>query len=242
MNATFGAPANFPSSGSPNKTNMGGMGDMPPINQGGLGGSKISASQMLSGGMPCKFELTMEFFCCFFFTFIIYFLVFAFVPYDGLITKILEFIRDVAKKFTDFLYTLIPNPVKKAASRLFPKFVVKFFRETLPNLLSKKSEELMTPLKKKLQKIKDETDKRINGERKRVGKNKDFISQIMLYYNEQYLIIKAKLTVLWEKFKDKIIPALIISFIYYIIWLIFFKIIPVIFKYLINVAQQFKQP
>ena len=239
MDATFGVPANVYSSGTPYKRSMSGM---PPINRGGLGGSKISASQMLSGGMPCKFELTMEFFCCFFFTFIIYFIVFAFVPYDGLITKILEFIRDVAKKFTDFLYTLIPNPVKKAASRLFPKFVVKFFRETLPNLLSKKSEELMTPLKKKLQKIKDDTDKRINGERKRVGKNKDFISQIMLYYNEQYLIIKAKLTVLWEKFKDKIIPALIISFIYYIIWLIFFKIIPVIFKYLINVAQQFKQP
>ena len=101
MNANFGVPANFYSSGIPHKTSMG---SMPPINQGGLGGSKISASQMLSGGMPCKFELTMEFFCCFFFTFIIYFIVFAFVPYDGFITKILEFIRDITKKFTDFLY------------------------------------------------------------------------------------------------------------------------------------------
>jgi len=216
--------------------------EIPPINQGGLGGSKISASQMLSGGMPCKFELLMEFFCCFFFTFIIYFIVFAFVPYDGFITKILEFIRDVTKKFTDFLYTLIPEPVKKAASRLFPKFIVKFFKETLPNLLSKKSEELTTPLKKKLQKIKDDIDKKINGEKKKLGKNKDFISQLMLYYNEQYLLIKGKLTALWEKFKDKIVPALIMSFIYYIIWFTFLKIIPTILKYLINVAQQFKQP
>ena len=239
MNANFGVPANFYSSGTPYKTSMGGM---PPVNEGGLGGSKISASQMLSGGMPCKFELLMEFFCSFFFTFIIYFIVFAFVPYDGFITKILEFIRDVTKKFTDFLYTLIPEPVKKAASRLFPKFIVKFFKETLPKLLSKKSEELTTPLKKKLQKIKDDIDKKINGEKKKLGKNKDFISEMTLYYNEQYLLITGKLTALWEKFKDKIVPALIMSFIYYVIWFTFLKLIPTILKYLINVAQQFKQP
>ena len=213
-----------------------------PVNEGGLGGSKISASQILSGGMPCKFELLMEFFCCFFFTFIIYFIVFAFVPYDGFITKILEFIRDITKKFMDFLYKLVPNPVKKAASRLFPKFIVKFFKETLPKLLSKKSEELTTPLKKKLKKIKDDIDKKINGEKKKLGKNKDFISEMILYYNEQYLIIKGKLIVLWEKFKDKIVPALIMSFIYYVIWFTFFKLIPTILKYLMNVAQQFKQP
>jgi len=237
--------ANVYSSGTPYKISMGrmsGMSGMPPVNQGGLGGNKISASQMLSGGMPCKFELTMEFVCSFVFTFIIYFIVFAFVPYDGFITKILEFIRDVTKKFIDFLYTLIPEPVKKAASRLFPKFIVKFFKETLPNLLNKKSEELMTPLKKKLQKIKDDTDKRINGERKKLGKNKDFISEMILYYNEQYLIIKGKLIALWEKFKDKIVPALIMSFIYYVIWFTFFKLIPTILKYLINVTQEFKQP
>ena len=213
-----------------------------PVNEGGLGGSKISASQMLSGGMPCKFELLMEFFCCFFFTFIIYFIVFAFVPYDGFITKILEFIRDTTKKFMDFLYKLVPNPVKKAASRLFPKFIVKFFKETLPKLLSKKSEELTTPLKKKLKEIKDDIDKKINGEKKKLGKNKDFISEMTLYYNEQYLLITGKLTALWEKFKDKIVPALIMSFIYYVIWFTFFKLIPTILKYLMNVAQQFKQP
>ena len=206
------------------------------------GGSKLSASKILSGGMPCKFELLMEFFCSFLFTFIIYFCVFAFVPYDGLIKKILEFIRDVTKKFTDFLYTLIPKPVKKAASKLFPKFIVKFFKETLPKLLNKKKEEIMTPLKKKLQKLKDDTEKKINGERKKLKNNDNFISQTTLYFNEQYLNIKTKLTVIWEKFKDKIIPALVISFIYYIIWLIFFKLIPTILKYLVNVAQQFKQP
>ena len=209
---------------------------------GGGGGSKISVSNMMSGGMPCKFELLMEFFCSFLFTFIIYFCVFAFVPYDGIIKKILEFIRDVTKKFTDFLYSLIPESVKKRASKLFPSFIVKFFKETLPNLLSKKTEEIMTPLKEKLQKIKEDTEKKLTSEKKKANNNKDFLSQTTLYFNEKYLLIKAKITVLWEKFKDKIVPALVISFIYYIIWLIFLKIIPTILKYLVNVAQQFKQP
>ena len=208
---------------------------------GNNGGSNPYVPSMLSGGMPCKFELLMEFFCSFLFTFIIYFCVFAFVPYDDIVTKILEFIRDVTKKFTDFLYSLIPESVKKRASKLFPKFIVKFFKETLPNLLIKKKDEIMTPLKKKLQKIKDDTEKKLNSEKKKLNNNKDFLSQTTLYFNEKYLLIKEKLTVLWEKFKDKVIPALFISFIYYVIWLIFFKIIPTILKYLINVAQQFKQ-
>ena len=62
------------------------------------------------------------------------------------------------------------------------------------------------------------------------------------YYNKQYINIKAKLISAWETFKDKIIPAVIISFIYYFIWFIFFKIIPAIFKYMFAVLQQFKQP
>ena len=35
----------------------------PPIKRGSLGDGKISASKMLSGGMPCEFELTMEIVC-----------------------------------------------------------------------------------------------------------------------------------------------------------------------------------
>ena len=120
--------------------------------------NKPSLSNMVSGGMPCKFQLLMEFFCSFLFTFIIYFCVFAFFPYDGIIN----------------------------------------------------------------------------------GENGFFLSDTRMYFNEKFVNTKAKFSEIWEKFKDKIIPALIISFIYYIIWLIFFKLIPIILKYLINVAQQFK--
>jgi len=208
----------------------------------GKGDSKISASQMITGGMPCKFELVMEFFSTFLFTFIIYFCVFYFIPYDEIVEKIVDFIDTTTKKFVEFLYTLIPKPVKKAASRLFPKFIVKYFKETLPNLLNKKKEEATTSLKKKLQKIKDDVDKKINNQRKKAKNNKNFLSELSLYLNEKYSLTKAKIITLWEKFKDKIVPAIVISFIYYVIWVIFFKLIPTVLKYLINVAQKFKQP
>jgi hypothetical protein len=70
--------------------------------------------------------------------------------------------------------------------------------------------------------------------------NKSVVYNINI--DKQYINIKAKLISAWETFKDKIIPAVIISFIYYFIWFIFFKIIPAIFKYMFAVLQQFKQP
>ena len=204
------------------------------------GSNKPSLSNMVSGGMPCKFQLLMEFFCSFLFTFIIYFCVFAFFPYDGIIKKILEFIQETTKKFMDFLYKLVPGPVKKNASKIFPSFIVKFFKETLPKMLKEKKEEIMTPLKEKLEQIKKETQSKIDVENKKNGENSGVLSDTRMYFNEKFVNTKAKFSEIWEKFKDKIIPALIISFIYYIIWLIFFKLIPIILKYLINVAQQFK--
>ena len=221
---------------------IGGMNTATNSDSSDMGGGKMSGSEILSGGMPCKFELTMEFVCTFIFTFLIYFCVFAIIPYDDAITAVLGYIKDAIKGFTDFLYTLIPDSVKKKASSLFPKSIVKFFKETLPDIIQKKKEDMMTPLKKKLQKIKEDTEKKINKEKKKLKNNKDFFSETTLYFNEKYLIAKAKISELWEKFKDKILPAIILSFIYYIIWLIFFKIIPTILKYLISVAQQFKQP
>ena len=88
----------------PNMAGMAGMGGM-----GRMGG--MSASNLLSGGMPCKFELPMEFICTFLFTFIIYFCVFAFIPYNGIIEKILGYIKKITDTFIKFLYTLIPSPV-----------------------------------------------------------------------------------------------------------------------------------
>ena len=193
------------------------------------------------GGIPCKFELTMEFVCYFIFTFIIYFCVFAFFPYDDIIAKVVNFIETVFKKTIDFFYGLVPKPVEKRASKLLPSFIVKFFKETLPNALRERKDEEVSSLKKRLDEIKNETDKKINKNKKKANKNGGG-GGITLYFNEQYLTITQRVKILREKFKDKIIPAIIVSFIYYVIWFIFFKVIPPIFKYFISIAQQFSRP
>lgn len=207
---------------------------------GKMGG--MSASQLLSGGIPCKFELPMEFVCKLLFTFIIYFCVFAFIPYNGIVSKIVGYITKITNDFMKFLKTLIPSPVKKAASKIFPSFIVKYFTESIPKMIEREKEKLMTPLEVKLKKIKDEKDKRLKTQQKTLESNNSYTAKMTVYYNKQYINIKAKLISAWETFKDKIIPAIIISFIYYFIWFIFFKIIPAIFKYMFAVLQQFKQP
>lgn len=230
-----------PYSSTPNTSRFSKIGSM--FNLPVAGGQNIAGvSGAVPGGMPCKFQLIMEFFCSFLFTFIIYFCVFAFFPYDGIIKKILEFIQNTTKKFMDFLNSLVPKSVKKNSSKLFPSFIEKFFKETLPKMLKAKKEELTTPLKEKLEQIKKDTDEKLKKENKKSGNSNNIFSKIELFFKETWLKIKAKLSEIWEKFKDKFIPALIISFVYFIIWLIFFKLIPTILKYLLSVAQQFKQP
>ena len=205
---------------------------------GGALGGKLGS--MMSGGMPCKFELTMEFVCYFVFTFIIYFCVFAFIPYDELVEKIFKFIEKITKKFMKFLSNLIPDSVKKRVSSLFPKFIVNFFKKTIPALIKEKTEEITTPLKQKLEEIKKEANKKLNKEKSDSGNKKGIVSQTQLYLNEQYIKITTEIKILWNKFNDKILPAIVISFIYYVIWLFFFKFIPTILKYLINIALNFK--
>ena len=207
------------------------------VSAGGLGGS---LGGMMSGGMPCEFELTMEFVCYFVFTFIIYFFVFAFVPYADFVKKIFDFIEKITKKFMDFINKLIPDSVKKRASSLFPKFIVDFFKKTMPALIKQKKEEITTPLKEKLEQIKKEAEKRLNNQKSSSSGKKDVISETKRYLNEQYIKLSTQIKILWNKFNDKILPAIFISFIYYIIWLFFFKFVPTVLKYLINIALNFK--
>ena len=221
----------------PSAPTTGGMPIGKPLGMGGM-----SVSKLLSGGMPCKFELPMEFFTLFLFTFIIYFCVFAFIPYNGIVEKILGYIKTITDKFFKFLKTLIPSPVKKAASKIFPSFIVKYFTESIPQMIEREKEKLMTSLEVKLKHLKEETDKKLKNQKKMLENDNSYITKTKVYFKEKYIYIKAKLMYAWETFKDKILPAIIVSFIYYFIWVLFLKVIPAIFKYLINAAQQFKQP
>jgi hypothetical protein len=57
------------------------------------------------------------------------------------------------------------------------------------------------------------------------GKIKQYVSKL-----------KIKIMSVWEILKHKIIPAIFISIIYYVIWFIIFIIIPQIMKYGIKMA------
>jgi hypothetical protein len=198
---------------------------------GDIGGGSIG------GGMPCEYELPMEFFTLFVVTFLIYFFVFGFIPYEDILNKIMNFIIPIPKKIYSWATGLIPDSIKNRASKSTPSFVSKFFNTTLPNMIEAEKRKLLTPLQVKLQKLKDVENKKLQDKQNASGNDP---SSIQNKLNTYYTNSKIQLLSMWETFRDKIIPAVIISFIYYVIWYIIFIIIPQILKYCINMAMKFK--
>ncbi len=222
MASQFSKFASAMANGSPN---------IPDIGGGGGGG--------MASGMPCEYELPMEFFTLFIGTFIIYFVTFGFIPYENLLNIITKYVLSVPEKIYSWVTGMIPSSIKNRASKSTPSFVSKFVNETLPNMIQAEKRKLLTPLQVKLQKLRD-------AENKKLQQNKDnssggYFSSVTDKLNTYYSNGKIKLLSMWEIFRDKIIPAVIISFIYYIIWYISFVTIPQILKYCINMAMQFKK-
>jgi hypothetical protein len=212
-----------------------------------MGGEKaglpdISAMAGESGGglsgMPCEYELPMEFFTIFVGTFIIYFIVFGFIPYEDIVNTIINFIMPIPKKIYAWATGLIPSSIKDRVAKSSPSFISKFFNTTLPNMIEAEKRKLLTPLQVKLQKLKDVENKKLQDKQNASGGDS---SSIQNKLNTYYTNAKIKLLSMWETFRDKIIPAIVISFIYYVIWYISFVIIPQILKYCINMAMQFKK-
>lgn len=189
-------------------------------------------------GMPCEYELPMEFFTLFVVTFLIYFIVFGFIPYEDILNTIMNFIMPIPKKIYSWATGLIPDSIKNRAAKSSPSFVSNFFNKTLPNMIEAEKRKLLTPLQVKLQKLKDVENKKLQDKQNASGGDS---SSIQNKLNTYYTNSKIKLLSMWETFRDKIIPAVIISFIYYVIWYIIFVIIPQILKYCINMAMQFKK-
>jgi hypothetical protein len=204
----------------------------------GIGSMGDIGGGSIGGGMPCEYELPMEFFTLFVVTFLIYFFVFGFIPYEDILNKIMNFIMPIPKKIYSWATGLIPDSIKNRASKSTPSFVSKFFNTTLPNMIEAEKRKLLTPLQVKLQKLKDVENKKLQDKQNASGNDP---SSIQNKLNTYYTNSKIKLLSMWETFRDKIIPAVIISFIYYVIWYIIFIIIPQILKYCINMAMKFKK-
>lgn len=189
------------------------------------------------GGMPCEYELPMEFFTLFIVTFLIYFGVFGFIPYEDIVNKIINFIMPIPKKIYSWATGMIPSSIKNRASKSSPSFISKFFNTTLPNMIEAEKKKILTPLQVKLQKLKDVENKKLQDKQNASGSDP---SSMQNKVNTYYTNGKVKLLSMWEHFRDKFIPVIVISFIYYIVWYVSFVIIPQILKYCINMAMKFK--
>ena len=188
---------------------------------GAMGGKLGKMSSMMAGGIPCGYELPMEFFVGFLFTFLIYFLVFGFVPYHNIVSTMTKYIIGFPEKmYNKFLGTL-PSSVKNAQTGSIFSGIQKVFTKTIPDMIQKEKTKLLTPLQKKLQQLKDKE----NSKSQNTGKVQNYITKT-----------KIQIISIWETLRHKIIPAIFISIIYYVIWIIIFKIIPQIMKYGINMA------
>lgn len=199
---------------------------------GGGGGGKFGKmASMMSGGIPCEYQLPMEFFVLFLFTFLIYFLVFGFVPYRNIVSTMTHYIIGFPEKVYNKFLGHVPSSIKNAKSGSVFSQANKFIHVTIPNMIQKEKTKLLTPLQKKLQKLKEKENKQLNDSNSGgANKLKTSVSKV-----------KVKVLSAWETLKHKIIPAIFISIIYYVIWLIIFKIIPQVLKYGINMAMSFKK-
>ena len=194
---------------------------------GGEGGKFDKMANMMSGGMPCQYELPMEFFTGFIFTFLIYFLVFGFVPYEDIVSTMTKYVIEFPQKMYNSFLGKMPSSVKNSKSGSIGSTINKLLSETIPKMIEKEKNKLMTPLQKKLEVLK----KKENSQNKSGSPN---------FFTEYMTKVKTQGMAIFEKFKHNIIPAIFISIIYYITWYVIFKIIPGILKYGINMAMSFK--
>jgi hypothetical protein len=180
---------------------------------------------MMAGGIPCGYELPMEFAVGFLFTFLIYFLVFGFVPYQNIVSTMTKYIIGFPEKMYNSFLGQMPSSLRNSKSgSIFSQFNT-LITKTIPDMIKKEKDKMLTPLQKKLKILKDKE--------KSVSQNSNPINQYIVKVRIQVMII-------WQKLIHNIIPAIFISIIYYVIWYIIFKIIPGVMKYGINMAMSFK--
>ena len=180
-------------------------------------------------GFPCYYMLLMKYVTSFLSTFLIYFLVFGYLDYKGIISKIMDFFIKIPEKIFGFLSSLVPNFIKNFFKKFLSPFH-NFFSQTIPDYLNKKKEDLKKPLDKRLDELKKkEAD---------ILKNKNakplfFFSN---WLNTAISNIKTTGVSFWEKLKDVVFAGLILSLFYYAIWYLIMVVLVNVVKYALNSA------
>ena len=179
--------------------------------------------------MNCLQILFMKYFVAFLSTFLIYFGVFGFLDYKGIIGKIMNFLMKIPEKILNFISGLIPTFIKN----FFKKFIspiYNFFSKSIPEYFNKKKKEVKKPLEERLAELKKKEDEMLK------NKKSKSIFVFMDWFNSAFSKIKVTGQTFWEKLKDVILAGFILSIFYYIIWYFIMVVLVNILKYLINTA------
>jgi hypothetical protein len=182
-----------------------------------------------AAGFPCYYMLLMKYVTSFLTTFLIYFLVFGYLDYKGIISKIMHFLIKIPEKILGFLSKLVPNFIKN----FFKKFlspVYNFFDKNIPNYLNKKKEQFKKPLDKRLDELKKKEADMLK------NKNAKPLFIFSNWLNTAVSNIKMTGVSFWEKLKGVVFAGLILSLFYYAIWYLIMVVLVNIVKYALNSA------
>jgi hypothetical protein len=182
-----------------------------------------------AAGFPCYYMLLMKYVTSFLSTFLIYFLVFGYLDYKGIIGKIMDLIMKIPEKILGFLSKLVPNFIKN----IFKKFlapIYNFFSKSIPAYLNKKKADAKKPLDKRLDELKKKEKEALK------NKNAKPLFIFSNWLNTTTSKIKIAGVSFWEKLKGVVFAGLILSLFYYIIWYLIMVILVNVIKYLLNSA------
>jgi hypothetical protein len=173
--------------------------------------------------------LLMKYVTSFLSTFLIYFLVFGYLDYKGIISKIMDFLMKIPEKILGFLSSLIPVFIKN----FFKKFlspIYNFFNKSIPAFLNKKKEDAKKPLDKRLEELKKKEDAALK------NKNAKPLFIFSNWLNTTTSKVKMAGVTFWEKLKGVVFAGLILSLFYYVIWYLIMVLLVNVIKYLLNSA------
>jgi hypothetical protein len=196
-----------------------------------MGDSASSAPSLgaAAAGFPCYYMLLMKYVTSFLSTFLIYFLVFGYLDYKGIISKIMDFLMKIPEKILGFLSSLVPAFIKN----FFKKFlspIYNFFNKSIPAFLNKKKEDAKKPLDKRLEELKKKEDATLK------NKNAKPLFIFSNWLNTTTSKVKMAGVTFWEKLKGVIFAGIILSLFYYVIWYLIMVLLVNVIKYLLNSA------
>ena len=196
-----------------------------------MGDSEAPAPSLgaAAAGFPCHYMLLMKYVTSFLTTFLIYFLVFGYLDYKGIISKIMHFLIKIPEKILGFLSKLVPNFIKNFFKKFLSPFY-NFFDKSILNFLNKKKEQIKKPLDKRLDELKKkEAD---------ILKNKNAKPLFIFsnWLNNALSKVKVAGASFWEKLKDVVFAGVILSLFYYAIWYLIMVVLVNVVKYALNSA------